>query len=234
MPATLINAALVLLGSAIGLIFKNRINEKLTQRITCVLGLVVMVIGISGAVETENVLCMIVCLVLGTLLGEWMKIEDRLDSAGELLRRRFAKSGETRFTEGFVSATVLFCVGSMAIMGSLEAGINNDYTLLISKGVIDGVTSITFAAAMGIGVIFSVVPMCIYQGGLTALAVVAAPYLSDAVVTEISAVGSVIIIGIAINMLELAPQKLKVGNMLPSVFLPLIYIPLVNWLSGLL
>lgn len=233
MLGTLINVALVILGSIAGLVFRNRIDGESTKKIMTVLGLAVMVIGISGAVKTENTLCLIICLILGTLLGELLRIEDRLDNVGEILRRRFAKGGSSRFTEGFVSASVLFCVGSMAIMGSLEAGINRDYTLLISKGVMDGVAALTLSAAMGVGVMFSAVPILIYQGGLTILAGLVAPYLSDAVVIEMTAVGSTMIIAIAINMMGLPPEKIKVGNMLPAVFLPLLYIPLTDWIAGL-
>jgi len=235
MIGTLINVILVLLGSGLGLLFQRQIPEKLMKSITAVLGLAVLGIGISGAIKTENTLCLIICIVLGTLLGELLRIEDRLDAVGELLRRRFAGNGGSgRFTEGFVSAALLFCVGSMAIMGSLEAGIRGDYTILVSKGVIDGVTAITFAATMGSGVAFSVIPLLAYQGGFTLLAGAAAPYLSEAVIGEMSAVGCTIIIGIAINMLRLGREMLRVGNMLPAVFLPLLYLPLVEWLATLL
>lgn len=234
MIATVINAALILLGSALGLIFKNRISQRFSVIVTHALGLCVLGIGISSMVGTQNTLCVIVCMVLGTLLGEGIDIEKRMDSAGEALRRRLIKdSGENRFVEGFVTASVLFCVGAMAINGSLEAGLNHNYSILISKGVIDGVTSITFAAAMGVGVAFSVLPLVVYQGALTLLAGFVGPYLGSAVITEMSAVGGTIIVGIAINMLGLGKSRIKVGNMLPAIFLPIAYIPLVNLLSGL-
>jgi len=234
MIATIINCILVLIGSFVGILFKNRISQRLAISITHALGLCVLGIGISSAVKTQNVLCVIICMVVGTLLGEALNIEGRLDGAGEYLRVKLVKQGEnSRFTEGFVTASVLYCVGSMAIMGALEAGINHNYSILISKGVIDGVTSISFAAAMGVGVAFSVVPMLIYQGALTLLASVAGPYLGAAVVIEMSAVGGTIIAGIAINMLGLGKNKLRVGNLLPAIFLPIAYIPLVNWLGTL-
>lgn len=232
--ATVINCILILLGSLAGILFKNRISQRLTISITHALGLCVLGIGITSAVKTENTLCVIVCLVVGTLLGEALDIEGRLDGAGEFLHSKVVKQGEnSRFTEGFVTASVLYCVGSMAIMGALEAGINQNYSILISKGVIDGVTSISFAAAMGAGVAFSVLPLLIYQGALTLLASVVGPYLGAAVVTEMSAAGGTIIIGIAINMLGLGKGKLRVGNMLPAIFLPIAYIPLVSWIEGL-
>lgn len=150
MIATFINAALILLGSVAGLLLKNRLSARLSAVLTTTLGLCVLGIGISGAIGTEDTLCVVICMVLGTLLGEALRIEDRLDGMGELLRRRLIRDGgSSRFTEGFVNASVLFCVGAMAINGSMQAGMLGKYDILISKGVIDGVTSITFAAAMG-------------------------------------------------------------------------------------
>lgn len=235
MLATIINAVLVLIGSALGVLFKNRISVRFNSILTHALGLCVLGIGMVSAIATENTLCVIVCMVLGTILGEALRIEDRLDAAGELLRKKLAGGdGGSRFTEGFVTAAVLFCVGSMAIMGSMEAGIQGKYDILISKGVIDGVTSITLASAMGVGVAFSIVPLALYQGGLTLLFAQVGPFLDNAAITEMSAVGGTIIVGIAINMLGLGKAKIRVGNMLPAIFLPLLYLPVAEWLSGLL
>lgn len=235
MPGTWINAALVLLGSLLGLLFKNRIGTRFTSILTHALGLCVLGIGITSAIATENTLCVIVCMVLGTILGEALGIEKRLDSVGEVLRKKLTKGGnDSRFTEGFVTASVLFCVGSMAIMGSMEAGIHGNYDILISKGVIDGVTSVTFASAMGVGVAFSIVPLIVYQGGLTILFSCVGPFLDPAAILEMSAVGGTIIMGIAINMLGLGQGKIRVGNMLPAVFLPFLYLPMTQLLAGLL
>ena len=235
MIATIINAALVLLGSIIGLLLKNKISDRFSSVVTQALALCVLSIGISMAVGTQNTLCVIICMVLGVMLGEALKIEDRLDGAGEFLRRKLIKNegGSSRFTEGFVTATLLYCVGAMAITGSIEAGLNHNYSIIVSKGVIDGVTSITFAAAMGIGVAFSILPLMIYQGAITLLAAVVGPYLPPEVITEMSAVGGIAIMGIAVNMLNVPDLKIKVGNMLPGIFLPIAYIPLVNWISRL-
>lgn len=235
MLATFINMALVLLGGGLGLLFQNAISERLMAILTQALGLCVLSIGISSALGTENMLCVIVCMVAGTVLGDLLDIERRLEGAGEFLRVRLIK-GESgsRFTEGFVNASLLFCVGAMAITGSIEAGLNHNYEIIVSKGVIDGVTSISFAAAMGTGVLFSVVPLLIYQGGITLLAGWVGPYLPAAVITEMTAVGGVLIAAIAVNMLGLGRERVKVGNMLPAMFLPIAYIPLAEWLAGLL
>ncbi len=235
MPATFINAALVLLGSVIGLLFRGRIPQRFTRLITFALGLCVLVIGIDSALGTRDTLCVIVCMVVGTILGELLDIERHMDNVGEFLKGRLATKGEgnARFSEGFVSASVLFCVGAMAINGSLAAGLKGDWSIIVSKGVIDGVTSVSFAAAMGVGVAFSILPLIVYQGGLTLLAGAIGPYLSEALVEEMSAVGGLLIIGIAVNMLGLGKEKIKVGNMLPAIFLPAAYLPLSEFLAGL-
>ena len=232
MLATVINVALILIGSALGLLFKNLIHEKLLSIITHALGLCVLGIGISSMVGTENMLCVIVCMVVGTVLGHAIDIEGRLERGGDRLRAKVMKGRNGGgFTESFVNASLLFCVGAMAITGSMEAGLNHNYEILISKGVIDGVTSISFAATMGVGVAFSVIPLLIYQGALTLLAAWVGPLLPAAVVTEMTAVGGTLIVAIAINMLGLGKEKIKVGNMLPAMFLPILYIPLADWLG---
>lgn len=232
MLATIINVVLVLVGSAVGLLFKNLISEKLMSIITQALGLCVLGIGISNMIGTENMLCVIVCMVIGTVIGHTINIEGRLERGGELLRIKVTKgNGSSRFTEGFVNASLLFCVGAMAITGSIEAGMNHNYEIIISKGAIDGVTAISFSATMGIGVVFSVIPILAYQGLITLLAAWVGPLLPTVVITEMTAVGGTLIAAIAINMLDLGKVKIKVGNMLPAMFLPIAYIPLADWLS---
>lgn len=234
MLATIINVIFVLLGSAAGLMFKNLISDRLMSIITHALGLCVLGVGISNMIGTQDMLCVIVCMVIGTVIGHAIDIERRLEGAGDLLRAKLVKEdGNSRFTESFVNAALLFCVGAMAITGSIEAGLNHNYEIIISKGVIDGVTSISFAATMGIGVAFSTIPLLIYQGGITLLAGWVGPYLPEAVITEMTAVGGTLIVAIAINMLALGKEKIKVGNMLPAMSLPIAYIPLAQWLSDL-
>ena len=234
MIATIVNVVLVLLGSILGLVFKNRISPRFSATLTTALGLCVLGIGATSMIATNDTLCVIVCMVVGTLLGEALRIEDRLEGIGDVLRRRLLPpGGGSRFVEGFVNATVLFCVGAMAINGSMEAGMNQNYDIIISKGVIDGVTAITFAAAMGVGVAFSVIPLFLYQGALTLIFAAVGQAMDPLVVNEMSAVGGTIIVGIALNMLGLPKEKIRVGNMLPAIFLPLGYLPLSAWLAGL-
>jgi Uncharacterized membrane protein, possible Na+ channel or pump len=236
MAGTIINVVLVLLGSVAGLLLKGLLSSRLSTVITQGLGLCVALIGLQSAIGYGDLLCVIICLVLGVLIGEGLKIERRLDGLGEVLRKRFVKEGsESRFTEGFVTASILYCVGAMAIMGSIEAGVNQNYSILIAKSIIDGITSITFAAAMGIGVAFSVLPILIYQGGLTLLAAQLGGFFvnNPATIEALSAVGGVIIIGIGVNMLGATKERIPVGNMLPAIFLPLLYLPVSNALAGL-
>ena len=235
MLANVINAIAVIFGSFIGIIFKKKINTKITDALVTALALVVAVLGIMGAIATADALGMVICMALGTLIGEVCDLDGKLTKFAEFLKRIVApkESGENgNFTQGFISATLTFCIGSMAIMGSMEAGINGNMSIILSKSVIDCVTAVSFATALGIGVAFSAVPVLVYQGGMTLLAAVVAPFLSAAVVNEISAVGSILMIGIAINLLGLG-KEVKVANMLPAMFLPVLYQPLVQWLSQL-
>lgn len=234
MLATYINCALVLAGSFLGLLLKGRIGPRFMSAMHSAMALCVMGIGITSAIKTEHTLCLIICMVVGTCLGVALRIEQRLDSLGGWIKRRVVKKGDSsKFTEGFVTAALLYCVGSMAVMGSIEAGINHNYSILVSKGVIDGVTSISLAATSGVGVAFSAAPLLVYQGALTLLAGLVGPLLTDMMVLEMSAVGGTIILGIGFNMLF--PEKhIPVGNMLPAIFLPIAYLPLVGVLGTLI
>lgn len=225
----------VLVGSLLGILLKNRLRESLQNAVMTALGLCTALIGISSAIGTADVLCVIICMALGTAIGELLRIHDGIESVGDVIKTRLlrGKASGSRFTEGFVSACILFCVGSMTIMGSLEAGIHGDYSIIFAKSALDFVSSMAFGAAMGIGVTFSVFFILVFQGGLTLLAAVVAPYLSAAVVTEMSAVGGVILMGMAVNMLELRKEPIRVANMLPCIFLPLAYLPLSAWIGNL-
>ena len=172
MPAVFVNVATVILGSTIGILFRKRIKQVFINSIITALALVTIVIGINSAVSTKDLLCVIISMALGTLLGEILRIDDRIDGSGEFIKEKLlrGKVKEGRFTEGFVSACILFCVGSMTIMGSFEAGINKDYSIIFAKSTLDFVSSMAFGAAMGIGVSFAAVFVLIFQGALTLLA----------------------------------------------------------------
>lgn len=234
MIAVFVNMGTVFAGSLLGILFKNRISASLQAALMKALALCTVVIGVSSAIETQELLCVIICLVLGTALGELLRIDDGVEHAGDFIKTKVfrGKVTESRFTEGFVSACILFCIGSMTVVGSLEAGINKDYSIIFAKSTMDFVSSMAFGAAMGLGVTCSVLFILLFQGGLTLLAGVLAPVLSTAAVTEMSAVGGTILIGMAFNMLELGKERIKVANMLPAIFLPIAYFPIAGWLSG--
>lgn len=235
MVAVFVNTATVLLGSALGLIFRNKISEKLTQAVITALALVTLLIGMDSALGTADILCVIICMALGTVIGELIRIDDGVEGAGDFIKARLSrgKGVGSQFTEGFVTACIVFCVGSMTIMGSFESGINGNHSIIYAKSALDFVSSMMFAAAMGMGVPFAALFVLAFQGALTLLAGVLAPFLNAAVVTEMSAVGGTILIGMGVNLLELGQKRIKVANMLPAVFLPIAYVPLSAWITSL-
>ena len=223
MIAAVVNGLAVVLCGLIGLALGGRLKQTHVQTVVAGLGICTMVIGITGAIETSNILIVILSLVFGTVLGELLKIEQRLDALGDWLKARVARKGGGRFTEGFVTASLLFCVGSMAIMGSFDAGIRGDYTTIFTKTAMDGVMAVTFAATMGVGVLFSGAAILIYQGALTLLAGVVEPWLTAQMITEISAVGGILLLATGMNILDLPQKRIRMGNMLPAMVLPAIY-----------
>lgn len=232
MLATFINVVLVLIGGTVGLIFKNKINDNFSKAIVTALALCVLVIGVQSAITTTNMTIAIISMVIGTAIGEALKIEDRIYGCGEKLKEKFGGKDSSTFTDGFLSASLLFCVGSMAVMGSMEAGINGDYSIIISKSIIDGVTAISLAATLGVGVLFSSLFVLVYQGGITLIAMYAGKFMTPLMINEMSAIGGILIIALAINMLGI--KKIRAGNMLPAIFIPLIYYPLYDWIINIL
>ncbi len=226
------NPIVVLIGAIAGTLLKGGIPERFRKIVMQGLGLCVTLIGISGAIATQNVLAVILSMVFGAVIGEMLKIEESLNRFGDFAQKKLAKPGDTGFAQGFVSATLLFCVGSMAVVGSLEAGLNNNPDTLLAKTALDGVTAVVFSSTMGIGVAFSAIPLLMYQGGIALLAGVVGPLLSEAVVVEMSATGSLLILGLGLNMLELTKEPIKVGNLLPAMFMPVWLLPLLNMLLG--
>jgi len=236
---TLGNIALVLLGSTIGILIKGGLKQRFQETILKAMGLAVMFIGISGALEgllsiegnkivSRNIMLMVVSLAAGSFIGEAIDIETRLERVGEWLKRKLKvnKEKDKGFVEGFVNSSLLFCVGAMAIIGSLKDGLSADPSMLLAKGFIDGVVAIFFASTLGIGVFFSVIPVGIYQGGITLAAGFVEPYLSERLIGNLSFIGSVLIFAIGINMVT--GKKVKTGNFLPSVLVPVVYEIILN------
>ncbi len=231
MPAVLVNTATVLIGSLIGIIFRNRLKESLRNAVMKALGLCTFLIGVQSAVATQELLCVIICMVIGTVLGELLRIDDGIEHVGDAIKAKLTKGHSHdlgNFTEGFVSACILFCIGSMTIVGSLEAGIRQDYSIIYAKSTLDFISSMAFGAAMGVGVTCSALFVLVFQGALTLLAGVLGNALSEAVVIEMSAVGGVILMGMALNMLGCTIERIKVSNMLPAIFLPILWFAVVS------
>lgn len=235
MIAVFVNMGTVIAGSLLGILLRNRLKESLQNALLRALGLCTALIGMQSALGTQELLCVILCMAVGTALGELLRIDDGIEHAGDFVKDRLfhGKTGNSRFTEGFVSACILFCIGSMTIVGSLEAGINRNYSIIYAKSTLDFVSSMAFGAAMGLGVTCSAAFILLFQGGLTLLAAWVGPALSTAVVTEMSAVGGVILLGMAANMLGLGRERIKVANMLPAVFLPLLYFPVLHLIMNI-
>ena len=219
MLGTVVNTLSIVVGSLIGLLFTGKIPEKYSQTIMHAIGLAVILIGIKTALQSDAILMIIISLAIGSLLGELLCIEDRLDRLGGWIGSRLSQDSEG-ISKGFVSASLLYCVGAMAIIGSMESGLTGNHQTLFAKSFLDGIGSILFASTMGIGVLFSAISVFIYQGLLTLTASWIKPFLLPEVVTQISSVGGLLIVAIGIRLLDI--KKVKIGNMLPSMFIPLV------------
>jgi len=229
---TIVNAAAIIAGSISGLLLRSGLSDRFRQTIMQALGLSVLMIGISGSLQgiyrvvdadklnREFVMLMIFSIVIGAIIGELLNIEDKLERMGLWIQNKYLKNSGN-FAEGFITASLVFCVGAMAIVGSLEDGLTGDTGTLFAKSILDGLISVIFAASFGIGVAFSAIPVFIYQGSITLMAGVIKPWLTDTVIIQASLVGSVLIAAIGFNILEF--KRLKVGNMLPAIFIPFIY-----------
>jgi len=217
---TIVNTIAIILGSLVGLVFKRGIPARFNITILQSMGLAVILVGLKGAFKTDDLLLIIVCLAVGSAMGEWLGIEDWLQVAGQWFEARFS-GPDGGFAKGFVTATLIYCVGSMAIVGAMESGLTGDHQTLYAKSLLDGITAIVFTSTMGIGVMFSAVSVLIYQGLITGAAILMKPFLVPEVINQMAAVGGLLIVGIGINILEI--RKINVGNMLPAIFLPLLY-----------
>ena len=221
LTGTIVNALGILAGCAVGLLLGKLIPERLADAVTRGVALCVFYIGVSGTLSDENTLVMIISMVLGTIVGELLRLDDRLSALGGNIERQFAKRGvKGRISEGFVTASLLFCVGAMAIVGSLESGLSGNHATIYAKSVLDTVSSIVYASTMGFGVALSAVPVLLYQGAITLCASLLSPVLTDFVIAEMKAVGSLLIVALSFNMLGLT--KIKVMNSVPAIFFPIL------------
>lgn len=228
----IVNALAVIAGSLIGLAFHRlaladkrsgkkggELGKKVSSALMTGVGLCVMLIGIQGAIKSRNILVVIVSMALGALIGTLLDLDGKINRLGELIEKK-TKNRFGRISEGFVSASLLFCVGAMAVTGALESGLTGNHSTQYAKALLDAISSVVFSASMGFGVMLSAVMVLLYQGSITLLAECIQPLLNEAVVTEMSAVGSLLIIGISLNLLGVT--KIKLMNYIPAIFLPML------------
>ena len=225
MLGTVVNVVAIIIGALIGILIRKGIKDKYKSIIMDGIGVSVVVIGIMGGIKANNIILIIGSIVVGCIIGEMIDIDLKLEHLGIKMEARFGK-GDSNFSKGFVTASLVFCIGAMAIVGSLESGISGNHETLFAKSILDGISAIIFASTLGIGVAFSAIPVFIYQGGITLLANVMKDLLTPDVINEMSAVGGILILAIGINILGI--KKIKVANMLPSIFIPIIYLAIVN------
>ena len=217
----IVNALLVIAGTAVGMIFHTQQMKQIGERIFQAFALFVIVLGVSGAVSIDQPILVLGCLIAGITVGELVDIDDKFNRLGNFFQRKFAKGSDTRFANGFVSASLLFCIGSMTIMGALQSGLENEHSVYITKGMIDMVSAITFTMGSGIGVAFSALSVLLYQGLLTLCASFLAPVLSTEMIAVSTQIGSLSLIAIGLGMLEI--RKIKVANLLPAMFMPFLW-----------
>ena len=238
LTGTLVNAAAILVGSLLGMLLtwlaghfstllpagSTLLAERLKTIIMQGVALCVMYLGISGCLEGNNSLIAILSMVLGALIGELLDLDKRMRSLGDWVQKRtehlVTNGGQASISEGFVTASLLFCVGAMAIVGALQDGLTGDHSTLFAKSLLDGISSIVFGASLGLGVAFSAVAILLYQGSISLMASFLQPYLGNAVIAEMTCVGSLLIVALSLNMLGLT--KIKVMNLVPAIFLPIL------------
>lgn len=218
LTGALVNLITVVAGTIVGLVAGRFLNERIRAATMSAVALITIGIAVPGLMNSTKPLVPIISLVIGTVIGEALDIDRFVNRLGDKLQEKFR--GKGKITEGFVTGTLVFAVGAMTIMGSLDSGLKNDHTILIAKSVIDGISSIIFASTMGIGVAFAGVSVFVIEGGISLLASLVAPLLTEVVINEITFVGSLLILGISFNLLGIT--KLKLLNMMPAMFLPLL------------
>ncbi len=219
MKGTLVNVAAIAIGSVAGLLLQKGIEEKYQKIVLQALGLAVLVIGFQMAEKSLNILIVILSLAIGALIGEWLDLDGKLNQFGAQLGAKFSSGDAGRFSEGFVTASLMYCVGAMAIVGALQDGLTGDSSTLYAKSLLDGVSSVVFSSTLGIGVLFSAASVFVYQGAITLMASVVSSWLSTEMIAEMTATGGVLIIAISINMLEIT--KIKIASLLPAILIAL-------------
>lgn len=217
---TLVNASTIIVGASLGVLGGERLSARMQRTLTQVAALITIGLGVQMFGMMQHILIVLPSLILGALLGEWMNIEWAMERFGVWLKSVSRAKSET-FLEGFVTTSLLYCVGPLAILGSLADGFNNDHKILFTKAILDGTVSIGFAAALGVGVLFSFVPLVLYQGALTIAGFFLGHFFTELMMNELTATGGILIIGIGLNVIGVFPhdKRIAIGNLLPALFL---------------
>lgn len=223
MTGTLVNVVAIVLGSTIGLFLHKKLPKNIIETVFQVLGVFTLFLGMKMALEGKEILLIVLSLVLGAITGEGLKMDIYLEKTSEWFKNRF-KFKNARFTEGFITASLLYCIGAMAILGSIEEGMGMEPNLLYTKSVMDGFSSVALAAGLGLGVMFSIIPLFIYQASITLLAAILGDFFPPHIISELTSVGGVLLIGLGFTILEI--KKIKIFNLLPA----LIYIVIFSYL----
>ena len=227
MIGTLINSAAIAIGSLLGLLIRKGIKESLKKLIMQSIGLCVILIGIQGALKTEQMLLMILSMSIGGFIGNLIDLDNKLERFGSWAQHKLTRNQQDdQFARGFVTASMIFCVGAMAVVGALDSSIRGDHSTLIAKAMLDGITSIVLAGSLGAGVMLSAVAVLVYQGIIALLGTLIAPLLTTELITEVSAIGGLLITAIGINMV--LDSKIKVMNLLPALLVPAVYFPIYH------
>ncbi len=233
MLGTLVNTGTVLVGGTLGTLLGDRLPERLRGTVMHALGLITLVVGIQMALATRNVLIVLGSLILGGALGEWARLEDRLEALGEYLRARAARSrflSRGQFTQGFVTASLVFCVGPMTILGSIQDGLSGDSSTLFIKSALDACSSLAFAASLGMGVTCAALTVLVVQGGITLAAGTVQRFLTEAMIAEMTATGGVMLLGLGLLLLEV--KRIRVANLLPGLALAPLLVALLAWFAA--
>lgn len=217
MWGTIVNAAVIIAGGLLGKVLGKGLPENIRSTVMQAIGLGVLLIGIQMALATQNITIVIISLVVGGIIGELVKLQQGLDNLGLYLEAKFSKEENNTFAKAFVTGSLVYCVGAMAIMGALESGLTGQHQTLYAKSILDGVSAIMFSSTLGIGVAFAAIPVFIYQGLITLLASWIQVFMTAAVIAEMKATGGLLIFGIGLNLLKIA--DIKVGNLLPAILI---------------
>ena len=225
MLGTIVNSIAIIAGAFVGILLKKGIKEQYTKTIMDGMGLSFLLIGILVEFKMDIFIIVIASIVVGFIVGELLYLDKRLENLGNNMEKRFGK-GDSNFSKGFIMASLVYCIGAMAILGALESGLAGNHETLYAKSVLDGISAIIFASTLGIGVAFSAVAVFVYQGAITILASSVKDLLTPIVITEMSAVGGILIMAIGVNILGI--KKVKIANMLPAIFIPILYYMVIN------